>query len=237
MNRRAGLAGVKAIALLWLALAGSGCVPARGYFTDRWADAKDIFTVSVGTGGGAKVRVGPLNAGLFFNSDIAGLRGGECFYVPGSFMERAKAGPHFVSSLRREWTPCSADLILVFFGGEDCDLNPAMKQRMKSYGMESFWFVPTGYSRTECPPYYYTQVEAAIGFGGTLRLGFNPGELLDFLLGWTTLDIYGDDLEARREREERKKAKEKEKPPAAPPAPPPSPADGSTKKEVHPNGR
>ena len=30
--------------------------------------------------------------------------------------------------------------------------------------------------------------------GRTLRFGFNPGELLDFILGWFTIDIYGDDL-------------------------------------------
>ena len=33
------------------------------------------------------------------------------------------------------------------------------------------------------------------------RLGLNPGELLDFGLGWTTLDIFADDLEARESKE------------------------------------
>jgi len=36
-----------------LATVTSGCSP-KGYFTDRWADAKDIFTATVGTGGGVK---------------------------------------------------------------------------------------------------------------------------------------------------------------------------------------
>ena len=44
-------------------------------------------------------------------------------------------------------------------------------------------------------PSYYNQIEAVIGVGPSLRLGFNPGELLDFILGWTTIDIYKDDLE------------------------------------------
>lgn len=35
-------------------------------------------------------------------------------------------------------------------------------------------------------------VEAWVGFGG-LRLGFSPGEFLDFVLGWFGLDIAGDD--------------------------------------------
>jgi hypothetical protein len=40
---------------------------------------------------------------------------------------------------------------------------------------------------------YYSQIEVVAGLLFTVRAGVNPGELLDFLLGWTTLDIYGDD--------------------------------------------
>jgi hypothetical protein len=51
---------------------------------------------------------------------------------------------------------------------------------------------------------YLTQVEATVGVVGTMRIGLNPGELLDFLLGWTTLDFYRDDAAhgfgARQER-------------------------------------
>ncbi len=42
--------------------------------------------------------------------------------------------------------------------------------------------------------HYCTDMVVAAGLAGTLRLGFNPGKLVDFLLGWTTLDICGDDL-------------------------------------------
>ncbi|OVE81243.1 hypothetical protein BVY04_03710 [bacterium M21] len=41
---------------------------------------------------------------------------------------------------------------------------------------------------------YLTQIEAAAGFGAGIRLGVNPGEFLDFLLGWFGLDPYCDDL-------------------------------------------
>jgi hypothetical protein len=34
-------------------------------------------------------------------------------------------------------------------------------------------------------------VQAACWLG--LHLGFNPLELIDFILGWTTIDIFGDD--------------------------------------------
>jgi hypothetical protein len=54
-------------------------------------------------------------------------------------------------------------------------------------------FVTTGFEDTETNPAYFTQIEVVGGFGLVLRLGFNPGELLDFVLGWATVDIYGDD--------------------------------------------
>jgi hypothetical protein len=195
----------RALFLLALALAGSGCVSPQGYFRDRWADTKDIFTASVGTGGGARARVGPLNAGLFLNSDLAGLRGGECF--------RLSDGPLIGGD---------SDAVLLLFYGDQFDLRyppvaPAkstsprpryqvvsdtLAERNKCF-RSGIMPLPSPLTLFELPktPYYYTQLEVAVGVGGTLRLGFNPGEVLDFLLGWTTLDIFRDDREARRERE------------------------------------
>ena len=61
---------------------------------------------------------------------------------------------------------------------------------------------------TYSPVPFFTQVEVALGLGGTCRLGFNIGELVDFLLGWGGKDIFNDDLEvppavSRRERRKR----------------------------------
>jgi hypothetical protein len=203
----------KSFVLLALALLSSGCVGARGYFTDRWRDAKDVFTVSVGTGIGAKARVGPVNAGLFLNSDAAGLRGGEFFYFPyATPFESFDCVVLFLCSadsfdLRHQARSMSIDIPLY-----DETTGKALATRAKCY---SSCFVPPD---IELPrtPYYYTQLEVAAGVGGTLRLGFNIGELLDFLLGWTTLDIFSDDLEARREREA---AEKKTTEPPTPPVP------------------
>jgi len=182
----------------------SGCSP-RGYFGDRWADAKDIFTVSVGTGGGAKAQVGPFRAGLFINSDIAGLRAGECFYVPGSFGLRS--GSNGTGNYCSDLDCVFLILAMESFGPEYKHLETLpenagalMRERKKSLGDGSVFpyagiLVPLNYE--DIPPYSYTQLEVAAGVGGTLRLGFNPGELLDFVLGWFGIDIYGDDLEAR----------------------------------------
>ena len=41
---------------------------------------------------------------------------------------------------------------------------------------------------------FYTDVEIMAGFIFSFRAGANAGELLDFILGWTGIDIYGDDL-------------------------------------------
>ena len=195
----------KTLILLGLALISAGCVSPRGYLLDRWADTKDIFTASVGTGGGARARAGPLNAGLFLNRDRAGLRGGECF--------RLSDGPLVGGD---------SDGVLLLFYGDQFDLrHPPVAPSKSTSHRPRYQLVgdilaernkcfrsgiiplPSPLTLFELPktPYYYTQLEVAVGVGGTLRLGFNPGELLDFLFGWTTLDIFRDDLEARRDKE------------------------------------
>lgn len=53
----------------------------------------------------------------------------------------------------------------------------------ESTDRQSVWYAP-----------YFTHVEVAAGAGGTIRIGTNPGEVLDFLLGFFGVDMYGDDL-------------------------------------------
>lgn len=47
---------------------------------------------------------------------------------------------------------------------------------------------PNGY-----PDSYLYQIEIAIGIYGGIRVGFNPSELIDFILGFTTYDLNEDD--------------------------------------------
>ncbi len=208
-----------------LATVTSGCSP-KGYFTDRWADAKDIFTATVGTGGGVKARVGFVQVGEFYNSDIAGLRGGASFSLSGDF--RARPVFDFASTIPWPLPERCGDFPLPVTSAEDFEsgympdekIDPAATKRGKKFA--AIMPVLPALTFSDCP-YYYTQVEVAIGAGGTLRLGFNPGELLDFLLGWTTLDIFQDDLKAQREREAAIRTMRREKPPEAPSAPPAPP--------------
>ena len=47
---------------------------------------------------------------------------------------------------------------------------------------------PYGY-----PKSYIYQIELTLGVYRGIRIGFNPAELIDFILGFTTYDLYDDD--------------------------------------------
>ena len=183
---------VQFVAVVFLSAGASGCVSPRGYFADRWDDSKDIFTVAGGVGAGAKARVGPLQVGALVNYDRWGLRGGELSGLHGlSCSEMVSPLPIPIFE-RGKCTMLLAGLD--WFHGS----TGRTEARRKSY-MAFSAYVPVVAIGNRA--HYYTQMEVAAGLGGTLRLGFNPGELLDFILDWTTLDIYGDDLEARWARQ------------------------------------
>jgi hypothetical protein len=190
---------IQLLSLIGLAPIFAGC--ATPYMIDRGRDASDIFTATVGAGLGAKARIGPLHVGILGSRDYAGLRGGRFKFNYGEDRDYCY----------------DADLLFVPIGyltGGDC-FTPefAFKpDRMKHF--QSFIFIPFWYSfmqgeRLETlntssegsldmgreSLHVYTQIEAVIAIGPSIRLGFNPGELLDFILGWTTIDIYNDDIE------------------------------------------
>ncbi len=156
----------------------SGCASSKNYFTDRWNDAKDICTVAVGVGGGAKARVGPIGTGLHWFRDEAGLRGGD------------------LGDLRPKQND-TLDAGILFFGWEVSPATEAMVIRDKEH-MANQWFffyTPAMMDDLHRPEvHYYTQIEAVAGVGGGVRLGFNPGELLDFLFGLLGADVFGDDV-------------------------------------------
>lgn len=47
----------------------------------------------------------------------------------------------------------------------------------------------------EISKHYLTKFEVGASLGYGVRAGFNPGELLDFILGFLCVDIYGDDVD------------------------------------------
>lgn len=179
--------------LLGLAAISPGC--ASSYMVDRGRDVADIFTVAVGVGAGVKARVGPATVGAIANVDVVGLRNGLILDPYDANVD--------LQSLVVPLPPCVADSPpYLSFGFEAFQLRAPCGSR-ESLGMiaqSGFPFITTTLvSGSNQAPLsarlkYWTQIEAAAGLGPSIRIGFNSGELLDFILGWITIDIYKDDI-------------------------------------------
>lgn len=185
-------------AVCWIANCITGCVGARAYFVDRGRDAADVLTASIGTGGGALMRVGPVHAGVLVDLGDGFLRGGE--FAP--FLSRSAQIHTTVVPFPSVWR---GERQYPVFGLEGYEGWGNGLLRSKGFeAVSKLPFVTTGLrassSSVGYPYYYYTQVEAVLAVGLSIRLGVNFGELLDFVLGWVTIDIFADDLEAERRR-------------------------------------
>jgi hypothetical protein len=181
---------IRAMLLVVVSMTGCATTP---FMYDRKNDAKDVFTATVGWGAGAKARIGPVNAGLFCNSDRAGLRIGQGFVKPrcmGEMAEITTPLPVF-PGLHDGWYGLHSM--------EICEVPFPYEQRNKEF--KGFGIIVPGVmTYMDAPASYYSQIEVAGGFIGTFRVGFNPGELLDFFLGWGGIDIYNDDLASNRQK-------------------------------------
>jgi hypothetical protein len=186
------------VAFMTFVVVMTGCASTKAYLVDRGRDAEDMVTATIGAGVGAKARVGPVHVGLLASFDGMGMRGGN-FGVYDSF-----------KTIGLDTTLSCVD---VFY----CDTTT--KQRHKDYTAETylsesgksefmpdphggvpFICVPRCDARVKPPqtcPYYYTQIEAVLAVGPSVRIGCNLGELVDFLLGWFGVDIFDDDIEMK----------------------------------------
>jgi hypothetical protein len=179
-----------------------GCA-SSGYLANRRRDAADIVTISVGSGIGAKARIGPVGTGVLLDSPEYGVRGGD-WLTKSNFGNPGKP------------IPVNSDLQLLILGQETflgsckvqergkaftvnmiCGLNiprlTDLHNLAKAADREVHQVAPLDLRYFPWP--YLTQIEAVIGLGASLRIGFNPGELLDFILGWAGLDLFRDDVE------------------------------------------
>ena len=182
MNARPSSSHVRRLApAAALVLLCAGC--ASPYWQNRRADAADVFTATVGIGLGATARIGPLHAGLGVNADLYGIEAGEVGALGDPY--------HFVDGLGN-W---AGDSCFVFNGKTLIELGPRSAARGKDVAYRPscipFWDPPPPEPPNQAR---WTQFEVAAGLLGGVRLGFNPGELLDFLLGFFGADLYGDDL-------------------------------------------
>jgi len=171
---RGFVSGAAVVAIGGLALIlCTGCA-GTGYLADRARDAGDVFTATGGVGMGASVKCAFLNLGAISFADKAGLRAGEFYTDP-------EDGTTFAGQ---------SDLLLM---GETVFRTPETRRRgtdihdIKFLGVSE---VPTGGRSMG----QMTQFEIAGALGVGLRLGVNPGELVDFFLGWAYVDVFGDDM-------------------------------------------
>jgi len=163
----------------------------RGYALDRTRDCGDIVTASVGSGGGLKLRASVLNLGyIAAQEDVAGLRCGE-----------VKFGLQKGESVDEAWGYEDTGEGVDLFHGLNREY--PQKQRGKGYvALRRFpgIMVPQICWESQTAYHYYTQVELVMGLGCSLRMGVNLGELLDFVLGFTGIDIFRDDRDAMEAR-------------------------------------
>jgi len=173
-----------------LAALSSGCATS-GPGLDHQRDAADIVTLSLGFGLGVKARAGPVQFGLLYDgTEFVGLRGGTTYCLarrkpPGTSLETVTMLLNF-----EEFLPDAETTRLTF----------DRRKAFCSVGVLVFTITePRGDLHWhETAPYYYTQLEAVVAIGPSVRVGINPGELVDFILGWFGADIYNDDLERRK---------------------------------------
>jgi hypothetical protein len=160
------------------------------YMLDRVRDALDMTTMEAGFGLGVKLRAGILNTGYYQGNGFFGLRGGKIgmqsdaeylFLTP--YPKTDLAGETIPSRICRNEYYSSKNvtpLTSIF------PPNTIVDSKSHDY-MEN------------APTSAYFQIEMAVGLGPTLRIGFNPAEILDFLLGFAGVDILSDDYGRHRD--------------------------------------
>ncbi|UDQ98339.1 hypothetical protein AAEX28_15345 [Lentisphaerota bacterium WC36G] len=146
----------------------SGCMSINendsNYAVDRKRDFNDIFHTAVMLGAGGKIQTGPINLSL--------------------------------GILLTHFTERKIKVISAGVGSEEKYLYEKINwARNKNYKAVSIYGISYAEPLNQNVANYYTQFDT--GFGtplGGLYLGFNPGELLDWSLGYWGIDIYDDDI-------------------------------------------
>ena len=223
--RRLSSFAAAALACGAVSMLGGGC--ASAYWRDRANDLGDIASVSFGAGLGVRAQAGPVATGLGAQMDVAGFRGGRFFADRRAFdLEPLGWSVDLVYASANLFGLRPVDGTQEPF---DPDVDARGKYRGRYNGCIEGAFIPFwlfgeqlhpgehGGTADALPPYPvapgraapedhwspdWTHLEIAAALGVGVRLGFNPGELLDFLLGFFGADLYGDDL-ARGEGEEK----------------------------------
>lgn len=155
-----------------------------GYLADRNNDLKDVFTVEVGYGLGARVRAGSMHVGLAGAVSTLGLSNGEFFQnIPNHMTEEECPTVVELTSTSVEYSPKGR-------------LNKPYRVRWSQPLVSSPEGLPLGDGTSRATKGihpYYSELRITVAAGAALTLGFNVGEFADYIMGWFHYDIYGDD--------------------------------------------
>jgi len=166
---------MKTPVLLASILFSSGCAR-PGYFADRLNDSADILSLTVGVGVGGKISAGPLyvNALGVSHRDLAGVRYGD-FLISHADSSDSEIGSWFG------------------FGQSYHSRTELQKSRNKApeYSFTEIPFLMTNQRGADADP---LAIDCVLGLGLSVRFGISPLELVDFIFGWTTLDLLQDDI-------------------------------------------
>lgn len=157
-----------------------------GCKTDYWSmrkdDLKDIFGCTLVKGYGWDIKGGPIEASLCKIDDKVGYRNGV------RISDRIR----------------SSELGLLFVSFDSIQAKHISKgqqellRQSREYKGSGFFGISVGTEPNtgRLRLYHLTSCEASLAIGYGLRLGFNPGEVVDLLLGFFGVDIYDDDSPA-----------------------------------------
>jgi hypothetical protein len=170
----------------------TGCADFKTYLKDRGNDLADCFTFRVSMCEGLGVRAQVTN---YLTASVGGAKEGV---IMGLFGRAPVIGSGM-------WFGMGIfDIRIHNFATDDrlyTGRKGLMPQAMSVFGINAVEFKPGRPEYRIEPPTpfirekFFIEVGAALGAVG-FDLGFNPAEFVDFLLGWTTLDITGDDAKA-----------------------------------------
>ena len=177
---------IPAMLVLVAALLTTGCADFKTYIKDRGNDLADCFTARAGIAYGLGVRTQVTNY-VRVSAGIGSYSGKWVGYfgrnrVDESPLEQAWIGLPFsvlylfstefrVGRSKDDWTASLLGVHVEEFRRPNPQWSPGVPLVREKF---------------------FIEVGATLGAVG-FDLGFNPVEFVDFLLGWTTLDITGDD--------------------------------------------
>jgi hypothetical protein len=209
--------------VLTLLLLGSGCADFKTYMRDRGNDLADCFTVRYGMacGIGARVQVTSYtgaSVGFLYAENKKGWYGREPFSQYSTLYERDMwVGMPFIQLIswipfvsNNDSTPMKriAGFTCLLLGTDIRRSRGSLPEAVNVLGINfGDAFISEGVkhgSHKDSTPLlrrnFFIEVSIPLLYVG-FDFGFNPVEFVDFLLGWTTLDITGDDAVPETEQE------------------------------------